>query len=46
MFVIRRLDAKEGWFSSQGVFKFPYSQMANAQLFLILLDKFAGVHLT
>jgi len=45
MFIIKRVDAKEGWFSSQGVFKFPYNQLANAQLFLILLDKFAGVRL-
>ncbi len=45
MFIIKRVDAREGWFSSEGVFKFPYSQLANAQLFLILLDKVAGVRL-
>ncbi|MCC6419914.1 MAG: hypothetical protein IT429_16895, partial [Gemmataceae bacterium] len=45
MFVIKRTDAREGWFSSSGVFKFPYSTLANAQLFLILLDKVAGVRL-
>jgi hypothetical protein len=45
MFTIKRIDAREGWFSSEGVFKFPYSQLGNAQLFLILLDKVAGVRL-
>jgi hypothetical protein len=45
MFVIKRIDAREGWFSSEGVFKFPYSQLGNAQLFLIVLDKVAGVRL-
>ncbi|MCI0464811.1 MAG: hypothetical protein L0Z62_48420 [Gemmataceae bacterium] len=45
MFIIKRIDAREGWFSSEGVFKFPYNQLANAQLFLILLDKVAGVRL-
>src|SRR5262249_24981857 len=45
MFTIKRIDAREGWFSSEAVFKFPYSQLANAQLFLILLDKVAGVRL-
>jgi hypothetical protein len=45
MFIIKRIDAREGWFSSEGVFKFPYSQLANAQLFLIVLDKVAGVRL-
>jgi hypothetical protein len=44
-FTIKRIDAREGWFSSEGVFKFPYSQLGNAQLFLILLDKVAGVRL-
>jgi hypothetical protein len=45
MFIIKRIDAREGWFSSEGVFKFPYNQLANAQLFLILLDIVAGVRL-
>jgi hypothetical protein len=44
-FTIKRIDAREGWFSSEGVFKFPYSQLGNAQLFLILLDKVAGLRL-
>ncbi len=45
MFIIKRIDAREGWFSSEGVFKFPYSTLGNAQLFLIVLDKVAGVRL-
>jgi hypothetical protein len=44
-FTIERVDARKGWFSSEGIFQFPYSQLANAQLFLILLDKVAGVQL-
>lgn len=30
---IKRVDAKEGWFSSTGVYKFPYDSMANFQAF-------------
>ncbi len=30
---IKRVDAKEGWFSSTGVHKFPYDSMANFQAF-------------
>jgi hypothetical protein len=41
-FKIKRKDAKEGWFSSQGVFSFPYAQMANAQLFLIAMERLLG----
>jgi hypothetical protein len=44
-FIIKRIDAREGWFSSEGVFKFPYATLGNAQLFLIVLDKVAGVRL-
>lgn len=44
-FVIKQHGAREGWFSSSGVFRFPYNQLANAQLFLILLDKVAGIRL-
>jgi hypothetical protein len=40
---IKRTDAKEGWFSSQGVFSFPYAQMANARLFLIATDRLLGI---
>jgi hypothetical protein len=40
---VRRKDAREGWFSSTGVFKFPYGSLANAHLFLILMDKLVEV---
>src|SRR5690606_28868065 len=39
---IKRIDAKEGWFSSQGVFQFPYQQMANARLFLLSINRMLG----
>jgi hypothetical protein len=35
--------AREGWFSSTGVYKFPYSELANAQFFLILLEHLFGI---
>jgi hypothetical protein len=37
-FTIKHRDAK--WYSSKGKFSFPYGQMGNARLFLIVLDKF------
>ena len=40
---IRRVDAHEGWFSSHGVYKFQFDELANAQLFFHLLDKVVGV---
>jgi len=40
---IKRNDAREGWFSSTGVMKFPFSDVANAQLFFHLLEKLVGV---
>jgi hypothetical protein len=40
---IKRRDAKEGWFSSTGVLKFSFDNLANAQLFFHLLDKLLGV---
>jgi hypothetical protein len=40
---IRRRDAKEGWFSSTGVFKFDFAALANAQLFIYLVEKVVGV---
>lgn len=43
MVQVRRKDAREGWFSSQGVFKFPYGNLGNAQLFQILMEKLVGV---
>jgi hypothetical protein len=40
---IKRNDAREGWFSSSGVLKFPFDSLANAQLFFHLLQKLVGV---
>jgi hypothetical protein len=40
---IKRNDAKEGWFSSAGVFKFSFDSLANAQLFFHLCEKLVGV---
>lgn len=40
---IKRTDAKEGWFSSSGVLKFPFDSLANAQLFFHLVDRLLGV---
>jgi hypothetical protein len=40
---LRRVDAKEGWFSSSGIYKFSYEELANAQLFFHLLEKLVGV---
>ena len=40
---IKRSDAQEGWFSSQGVFKFSFDSLANAQLFFHLCEKLVGV---
>lgn len=45
VFVVRRIDAKEGWFTSEGVFKFDYSKLGNAQLFMFVLDKIAGIRI-
>jgi F0F1-type ATP synthase assembly protein I len=45
IFTIKRTDAKEGWFSSKGVFKFNYGNLANAQLFAFVVDKLAGVRI-
>jgi hypothetical protein len=40
---IMRRDAREGWFSSTGVCRFNYTDLANAQFFLFLLNRLAGV---
>jgi hypothetical protein len=40
---IKRRDAKEGWFSSSGVAKFPFDRLANARLFLHLMGSLLGV---
>ena len=42
IFTIKRTDAKEGWFSSKGVFKFNYGNLANAQLFAFVLERLVG----
>lgn len=44
-FTIKRTDAVEGWFYSTGVFTFDYSRLANARLFVVALDKYAGLRL-
>lgn len=40
--VIKRTGAKEGWFSSDGVFRFPISGMADFKVFLIVLAEQTG----
>lgn len=39
---IKRVGAKEGWFSSSGVYKFSYDQMANSRMFLLLYSHLIG----
>jgi hypothetical protein len=39
---IKSVDAKEGWFSSTGVYKFNYQKMANSRLFLLLYARWIG----
>jgi hypothetical protein len=39
----KRTDAREGWFSSRGVYRFPFDHLANAQLFFHLLDRLVGI---
>ncbi|HWE36350.1 MAG TPA: hypothetical protein VG406_07230 [Isosphaeraceae bacterium] len=43
VFKVKRKDAKEGWFRSEGVFQFAYGNMANARVFLLALDKLLGL---
>jgi hypothetical protein len=45
-FRIKRKDAKVGWFSSTGVFGFQYSEMPNAFVFRILIERLLGVPMT
>jgi hypothetical protein len=40
--VIKRTGAREGWFSSDGVFRFPVSGMADFQVFMITLEEQTG----
>lgn len=44
--VIRRRGAKEGFFSSEGVFKFPIAQMADFTVFAITLEEQLQLKLT
>lgn len=44
-FTIKRKDAKVGWFSSTGVFEFPFEDVANARFFLFAVDRIAGLKL-
>jgi hypothetical protein len=43
-FKVKRTDAKEGWFRSQGVFQFPYASLANARLFPFVIERLLGLH--
>jgi len=45
-FTLKRRDAKVGWFSSEGVFQFPYANMANARVFLVALDRLGGIQVS
>jgi hypothetical protein len=45
LFTVKRKDAKEGWFSSSGVFKFNYNALANARLFAFVLEKLVGIRI-
>jgi hypothetical protein len=40
--VIKKKGAREGWFSSDGVFRFPVSNMANFQVFMVILEEQTG----
>jgi hypothetical protein len=40
--VIKKKGAVEGWFSSDGVFRFPVSNMANFQVFMVILEEQTG----
>jgi hypothetical protein len=40
---IRHRDAQEGWFSSSGIVKFQYDQLANAQLFFFVMERIVGI---
>jgi hypothetical protein len=43
MVCIKRRDAREGWFSSSGVYRFSFDELANAQLFFHILEKVVGL---
>jgi hypothetical protein len=40
---LKEPNAKEGWFTSTGVHSFSFAQLANAQVFLMLLTRLYGV---
>lgn len=40
---IRHREAQEGWFSSSGIIKFQYDQLANAQLFFFVMERIVGL---
>lgn len=42
-FQVRTAGAKKGWFSSEGIYHFSYSRMANALLFVTLFDELIGI---
>jgi hypothetical protein len=41
--IFRRKDARAGFFSSRGIYKFSFDHLANAQLFFHLLDRLVGI---
>jgi hypothetical protein len=41
-FILKRKDARIGWLRRSGVYAFEYSDLANASLFLILLERLVG----
>src|SRR5262249_47032830 len=43
VFKVKRVDAKEGWFSSKGSFPSTYNSWPNARLFCFVVDKRPGV---
>ena len=42
-FTLSMKDAKRGFFRSTGIFEFDYGQMANVKLFMLSLEKLAGI---
>lgn len=46
MVQLRHREAKEGWFSSSGIIKFQYDQLANAQLFFHVMERYVGIPVT
>lgn len=44
--IIKRVGAKEGWFSSEGVFRFPVAGMADFAVFLAIFEEQVGIRMT